>query len=204
MGKLIFKYGVMGSHKTAEALIVRYQHIDRGHQVLLLKPDVDTRDDTSTVRKLRSRIGIEAECICLKPEDDVLKIYRDNFNGDENGRLSYPVVIIDEAQFLTEEHVSQLRLIADNYKYSKIYCYGLRTNSNGHLFTGSKRLFELADEIQEVESVCDCGRKAIINAKFNDGKVVVDDVPVDIGGDEKYKAMCFSCWNKLKKKSKRA
>lgn len=91
--------------------------------------------------------------------------------------------------------MGQLRLIADRFKYAKVYCYGLRTDSNSKLFPGAKRLFELADEIQEIESVCKCGRKAIVTAKIRDGNVVLDDVPVEIGGDDKYKPMCFTCWN---------
>lgn len=198
MGKLIFKYGVMGSHKTAEALIVRYQHIDRGHTVLLCKPDVDTRDD-DTIRKVKSRIGIEAPCTCITAETDLVELYQRAFyekGSKGNDIIDYPVLIIDEAQFLKPEQVTQLRIVADTYKHAKIYCYGLRTDSACRLFPGAKRLFELADELQEIESVCSCGRKAIVNARLSNGEVVLSESQLDIGGDDKYKAMCFSCWYK--------
>lgn len=193
----------MGSHKTAEALIVRYQHLERGYHVLLLKPTVDTRDDNKEtgVRKLRSRIGIEADCIAINKDDDLFVLYKEELakcTNDSNSdfRTDYPVVIVDEAQFLEPNQVTQLRLIVDHYKHAKVYCYGLRTDSNSFLFPGSQRLFELADEISEIESVCKCGKKAIVTAKIRDGNVVLDTAVVDIGGDSKYRPMCFSCWNK--------
>jgi len=107
------------------------------------------------------------------------------------------LVICDEAQFLTEDQIDQLKSIAENEDIP-VYCYGLRTDFRTKLFPGSKRLFEICSKTVELESICECGKPAIINARFNkDGKIMTRGAQVDIGGDEKYKALCYSCWKKL-------
>ncbi len=184
MAELIFYYGAMGCSKTANALMTRFQHVERGRNVWLIKPDIDTRDDGVGYKRLtRSRIGIEAWTDIVYPED-VIK-----------PPLGTQLIVCDEAQFLTPEQIDELKVLAESNNID-VYCYGLRTDFRGQLFAGSKRLFELATKLVELDSVCDCGNKAIISARIIDGKVVTEGEVVDIGGDEKYKAMCYSCWKK--------
>lgn len=187
MAKLHFRYGPMGSSKTAQVLMTRFNYLERGRKVLLMKPSTDTRDG---ITKIRSRIGLEAEAIVLHPGDEI-SIYMAKFDAD--------VIIVDEAQFLNEWQVIQLRDIVSKYNIT-VMCYGLRTDFKGKLFEGSKALFELADEIQEISSICDCGEKAIINARFDtNGKIITDGNVIDLGGNEKYKAVCWNCYRKLQK-----
>lgn len=123
---------------------------------------------------------------------------------EDNGYYcSDTIILVDEAQFFEPKQIDQLANLADNYGLF-IICYGLRTSSTCELFPGSKRLFEICDKIEEIKSVCDCGRKTIINAKLNDDGTINYDANkiVDIGGNEKYKSMCRKCWNDAKIKSK--
>ncbi len=185
MSKLVFYYGVMGCSKTANALMTRFQYIERGKKVLFIKPAIDTRDNTDNTILIKSRIGIQAEAIAV-PADAIIFEYiiQDH----------YDVIICDEAQFLTSLQVEQLRSISTSID---VICYGLRTDFQTQLFPGSKRLLELADEIREIESVCKCGNKAIINARFNsDKKIVYDGNQVELGGNDKYIGVCWNCYNK--------
>ncbi len=179
--KMYYYYGVMGSSKTANALMTKFNLEEHGQKVLLLKPSVDNRDGITTVK---SRIGISCEAILIGQEDnitDILKDY-DEFN----------VIIVDEAQFLSKSQVDQLRnLIDDNIT---VMCYGLKTDYMGNLFEGSKRLLEVSDSIREIKSLCSCGRKAIMNARYNNGKILYSGSQIDIGGNDKYKALCYHCW----------
>ena len=182
MAKLHFRYGAMGSSKTAQALMTRFNYLERGRKVLLLKPALDTRDGKTIIK---SRVGLAAEAVVLCPESDILEIVS----------LHRPdVVILDEAQFVSEEHIFQLRDIVSKYNIP-VLCFGLRTDFQGKLFPGSKALFELADEIQEVRSICDCGANALINARFDScGQIITEGDVVDVGGNEKYKALCWKCY----------
>ena len=189
MAKLHFRYGPMGSSKTAQVLMTRFNYLERGRSVLLMKPSTDTRDGTTTIK---SRIGLVASATVIHPGDDI-SVYMVKANAD--------VIIVDEAQFLNKEQVIQLRDIVSKYNIP-VMCYGLRTDFQGNLFEGSKALFELADEIQDIPSICDCGEKAIINARFDaEGHIITDGNIVDLGGNEKYKAVCWSCYQKLLKRS---
>lgn len=190
MAKLYFRYGTMGSSKTANALMTRFNYEQQGIKVLLLKPALDTRDGKGI---LASRIGLSAPVIMVSKTDSIKELH---------GRTKEPVIIIDEAQFLTAEQIDELRFIADAEDIS-VFCYGLRTDFQTKLFEGSKRLFEVADSIDELKSVCSCGRKAIVNARFENGKITTTGAQVRIGGDETYKALCVHCWlRELKKISK--
>lgn len=186
MAKLYFKYGTMGSSKTANALMTRFNYIQQGIDVLLLKPALDTRDGKGI---LSSRIGLSAPVIMVYETDSLLEIYK---------KHKKPVIIVDEAQFLTAAQVDELRIISDAEDIP-VFCYGLRTDFQTKLFEGSKRLFELADSIEELKSVCSCGKKAIVNARFENGKVTINGNQICIGGDEKYKALCYQCWRKALK-----
>lgn len=180
--KLYFYYGVMGSSKTANALMTKFNMEEHDKKVLLLKPSLDNRDG---VKLVKSRVGISAEAVLVKEDDSVKKIVV------ESG--SFDIIIVDEAQFFKKEQIDDLRNIVDS-GLGSVMCYGLKTDYMGNLFEGSKRLFEIADSIREIKSLCPCGRKAIMNARYSDGKVVYRGDRIDIGGDDKYKALCYRCW----------
>ena len=194
MNKLYFKYGVMGSSKTAQALMCRFNYLQRGFNVFLFKPLTDTRTVTNGIPMVASRIGLSSECIEFSNNDsffDLCKIY--DILSDKS------VIIIDEAQFLRTEQVNQLKEISTKIP---VLCYGLLTNFKTELFEGSKRLVELADSITEIKSVCNCGRKATVNARIIDGKIAQEGDEIFIGGDENYQAMCYSCYMKRKNEQK--
>lgn len=188
MHKLYFKYGTMGSSKSAQALMTKFNYEQKGFNVLLLKPSIDNRDDVGKKRMVTSRIGLKSECMVFDDTYNLYELYK-----DENDKSRVDVIIIDEAQFCKSEQIDQCQLIANHIP---VLCYGLKTNFKGLLFEGSKRLLEIANSISEIKSVCKCGFKATMNARIVDGVVVKDGEEIDIGGDEKYEAMCYKCWIK--------
>ncbi len=187
-GKLYFRYGTMGSAKTALLLTQAYNFEERGMQYLCMKPIIDNREKDSVIR---SRIGIERKCSWIYPETDLYETLRQMF---ENTLTVKEWILIDEAQFLSAKQVDQLARIVDDYGVN-VVCYGLRTDFRTHVFEGSRRLFELADTIDEIKSTCTCGRKTIVNARIDhNGDIVTDGNQVEIGGDDKYVALCRHCW----------
>ena len=187
-GKLYFRYGTMGSAKTALLLTTAYNFEERGINYLCMKPVVDTREGTSVIR---SRIGIERHCEWIYPETDIYRKVRDLFRTTERFIEWF---LIDEAQFLSAAQIDQLARIVDDFG-SNVICYGLRTDFQSHLFEGSRRLFEVADTIDEIKSTCNCGRKTIINARIDHrGNFVSEGAQVEIGGDDRYVAVCRKCW----------
>ena len=164
MAKLYFKYGAMGSSKTAQALITKYNYEENDLRVWLIKPSADTRDGMQT---LRSRIGLEAQVEVIPPEMDILERFRQTQAGQCD------VIIADECQFLTEQQIDQLRSIVNDYNIP-VMCFGLRTDFLTRLFPGSRRLMEVADTIQEIKTICDCGAKATVNARVVDGYIVTE------------------------------
>ena len=184
MAKLYFKYGAMGSSKTAQALITKYNYEENDLNVWLIKPSADTRDGVTV---LRSRIGLEAECEVIAPEVDIYARYL----GSKVRKCH--VIIADEAQFLTEKQIDQLRAIVDEHNIP-VMCFGLRTDFQTKLFPGSRRLMEVADAIQEIKTICDCGAKATVNARINDGFIVTEGAQVVLGGNDCYIAMCHRCY----------
>lgn len=189
MAKLYFKFGTMGCSKTAQALITKFNYEERGMKTLLLKPSVDTRDGADIVR---SRIGLEAKAVVLSPSDDAFKLFERCYSDCD-------VVIVDECQFLKEEQVDQLSEIVLRFDIP-VFCFGLSTDFTSHLFEGSKRLFEIAESIAEIKSVCKCGKKATVNARIDDfGNVVFSGEQVVLGGNDRYVPMCRKCW--LERKS---
>ena len=183
MAKLYFKYGSMGSSKTAQALITRYNYMENGMNVWLVKPSADVRDGAVT---LRSRVGLEAPAEVISPEMNIREEY------DKHDRID--VIIVDECQFLTAEQIDQLREIVDDEDIPAL-CYGLRTDFRSTLFEGSRRLFEVADTITEIKSICDCGAKATTNARIDsEGYVVTEGNQLLLGGNDCYVAMCHKCW----------
>lgn len=187
-GKLYFRYGTMGSAKTAMLLTQAYNFEERHVDYMCLKPVIDTREQANVIR---SRIGIERECRWIYHNTNLYRMARELYRTE--GRI-VEWYLIDEAQFLTEEQVDQLSRIVDDLG-SNVVCYGLRTDFKSRLFEGSRRLFEIADTIDEIKSTCNCGHKTIVNARIDAaGNFVNEGAQVEIGGNERYVAVCRRCW----------
>lgn len=184
MAKLYFKYGAMGSSKTAQALITKFNYEERGMRVWLIKPATDNRDGDNIIK---SRVGLSSECRAIGKTDDILDLYE-----RESGCAN--VVIADECQFFTPEQIDMLRELV-NARGVPVLCFGLRTDFLTRLFPGSRRLFEVADEITEIKTMCECGRKATVTARIDKtGGIVTEGRQVFLGGNDRYIAMCHKCW----------
>jgi len=184
MAKLYFKYGAMGSSKTAQALITKYNYAENDMKVWILKPSADIRDGADIIR---SRIGLEARCEIAAPDTDIYARFQEGFAG------KCDAVIVDECQFLTVPQIDQLRAIVNDFAVP-VMCFGLRTDFQTKLFPGSMRLMELADCIEEIKTMCDCGVKATVNARVCDGYIVTEGAQVVLGGNDCYIAMCHRCY----------
>ena len=185
MAKLYFKYGAMGSSKTAQALITKYNYEENDMKVWLIKPSADIRDGVDV---LRSRIGLQAQVQVILPGEDIYEVFRLTRLGQCN------VVIVDECQFMTPEQIDQLRAIVNDFAVP-VLCFGLRTDFQTKLFPGSRRLMELADAIEEIKTMCDCGAKATVNARIDcEGHIVTEGAQVLLGGNDSYIAMCHRCY----------
>lgn len=178
MAKISFRYGAMGSSKTANLLMIKYNFEEKNKKVVLLKPKLENRDGKTIIK---SRIGLESECIYV--ED-----FLDNIQKCD-------CILIDEAQFLTENQVNQFVDIADNLDIP-IIAFGLKTDFKNKLFEGSKRLIEVADDLQEITTICWCGKKARCNARIVDGKVIKDGDQIQLGGNESYISLCRLHYNR--------
>ena len=183
MAKLYFKYGAMGSSKSAQALITQFNYEELGMTVWLIKPSTDTRDGADVIK---SRIGLERKATVITPDLDIKEEYSKHIRTD--------VIIADESQFFTPEQIDQLRDIVDEQDVP-VLCFGLRTDFLTHFFPGAERLMELADSITEIKTVCSCGRKATVNARIDaEGRIVTEGSQVMLGGNDSYIAMCHKCW----------
>ncbi len=181
MAQLYFKYGAMGSSKTANALMTRFNYEERGQKTLLVKPRLDTRDGDHIVS---SRIGLTHPCIYF---DEMRKI--NPMELQQNA-----CIIVDEAQFLTKEEVDYLVSLVDDCGIPVI-CYGLRADFKGDLFPGSEELLVMADKIEEVKTICWCGKKAICNARFDkNGRVLKEGAQVVLGANDQYIGLCRRHW----------
>ena len=193
MAELIFYTGPMGSSKTAHALMTNFQYKEKGKNVWLIKPALDTREEMqyhngrATKALVKSRVGITAWAEAIHSTDPIIP---------PEGTTA---IICDEAQFLTTKQVEELKMLADE-KNIQVLCYGLRTDFRSQLFEGSKRLFELASVVKNIPVICDCGNFAVINARIVNGSITVEGEQVDIGGDEKYRAFCYACWKRYQNK----
>lgn len=187
-GKLYFRYGTMGSAKTAMLLTQAYNFEERGLSYICMKPIIDIRENKNVIR---SRIGIERECTWIYGETNLYLAVKELFEET----LDVPHwILVDEAQFLTSAQVDQLAQAVDDFGCN-VVCYGLRTDFRSNMFEGSKRLFELADTIDEIKSTCTCGRKTIMNARIDsEGNVIMEGEQVEIGGNDRYMAVCRKCW----------
>ena len=181
MAKLYFRYGVMGSSKTANALMVRYNYEERGQVALLVKPEIDQRDGAKFVA---SRMGLSHPCI----------YFSELAAMPEETLKQYACVIVDEAQFLSREEVQFLVRVVDDWNVPVI-CYGLRADFSGRLFPGSQELLATADIIEEVKTICWCGKKATCNARFDrDGNVLREGEQVVLGANDQYIGLCRKHW----------
>lgn len=185
MAKLYFKYGAMGSSKSANALITKFNYEERGMRVWLIKPATDTRDGEGLIA---SRIGLSAKADIISHEESIIALL-DKMSGID-------VIITDECQFFTPEQIDELREIV-NFRDIPVLCFGLRTDFMTHLFPGSRRLLEVVDSITEIKTICSCGAKAIVNARIDsEGHVITSGSQVFIGGNDSYVAMCHKCWSR--------
>nr|WP_308741901.1 thymidine kinase [uncultured Anaerocolumna sp.] len=184
MAKLYFKYGCMNSSKSANLLMIKHNYEEQGFRVALLKPSLDDREGKAVIK---SRIGLEAKCGLVSPGSSINNYY--NANATD-------VLMIDEAQFLTEKQVDELYKISFDIP---VICFGLLIDYSQHLFEGSKRLIELSESIHEIKTVCQCGARANYNGRFDsEGNLITSGEQIVIGGNERYKALCKKCYESLK------
>jgi len=182
MSKVYFYYSAMNAGKSTVLLQSSYNYRERGMRTLLFVPALDTR---SGAGRIESRIGLTSEAATLRSGDDLLELVRAAHAKD-------PVacVLVDEAQFLTPAQVGQATDIADTLRIP-VLCYGLRTDFQGKLFPGSAGLLAVADNLIELKTICHCGRKATMNLRSaGDGVAVREGAQVEIGGNDRYVAMC--------------
>ena len=181
MSKVYFYYSAMNAGKSTVLLQSSYNYRERGMRTLLFVPSVDTR----AAGRIESRIGLQADAITLTPTDDLLARVR-----REHASAPAACVLIDEAQFLTPAQVAQATDVADTLSLP-VLCYGLRTDFQGNLFPGSAALLAVADNLIELKTICHCGRKATMNLRVDAaGNAVREGAQVEIGGNERYVAMC--------------
>lgn len=185
MAKLYFKYGTMGSSKSAQALITKFNYEEQGMRVWLIKPSTDTRDGADLVK---SRIGLSQRAEVIAPGEDIREAFHKSGKRD--------VIIADESQLFAPEQIDALREIVDKENIP-VLCFGLRTDFRTRFFPGSMRLMELADSITEIKTVCACGAKATVNARIDArGRILTDGEQVLLGGNDRYAAMCHRCWRR--------
>lgn len=194
MSKLYFSYGTMGSSKTAQALMCKFNYEQKDFKVLLIKPSIDNRNVENGKIVVKSRIGLSQPCEVFDKTTNLFEFVKNrNFLNENN------VVIVDECQFCSKEQIDQLHKVSE---FVPVLCYGLLTNFKTELFEGSKRLVEIAESLREIKSICSCGKKATVNARFINGKLTTTGAEILIGAEESYKCMCFSCYEKLKNDTK--
>ena len=199
MSKLYYYYGSMASAKSLRLLSTAYNFEEKNVQIMVLKPSLDTRDGEGVIK---SRAGLERKCIMVDHDVNLYKVVKAYKNVLASQLETLKWVIIDECQFLTEAQIDQLSDVVD-FLDVNVMCYCLRTDFKSRLFPSTKRLFELADDIEEIKSTCECGeRKASINARFdNNGEIITEGDQIMVGGNETYRAICRKCWkNKVRDK----
>ena len=188
MSKVYFRYAAMNAGKSTQLLQVRHNYHERHQRTLLLKPHVDNRDGEDVIKP---RIGgLEVKVDALIRVDTNLRGLVER-SCETDGKLD--CVLVDEAQFLTPEQVRQLCEVADFLRIP-VMCYGLRTDFRAQLFAGSAALMALADNIEELKTICWCGKKATVNARILDGHVLHEGPQVLIGGNDTYTALCRKHW----------
>ncbi len=189
MAKLYFKYGVMGSSKTAQALITKFNYEERGMKVWLIKPQTDSRSNDGLIE---SRAGLSAMAYVLPYTENV-------YDSFQRLKETVDVIIVDECQFMSEAQVNQLSMLVIDYQVP-VLCFGLRADFRTKMFPASKRLMEIADSITEIKTICSCGRKATVNVRLDEkGRIVTEGEQILIGGNDRYTSMCYKCYIKKQK-----
>ncbi|MGB0381028.1 MAG: thymidine kinase [Cellvibrionales bacterium] len=191
MSKLFFRYGAMNSGKTTALLQVAHNYEERGQKVIIVKSAVDTKGNEQVV----SRLGVSRDAdIVLNPEQDLRSLLHERYPDNSDGSHSIDCILIDEAQFLTPDQVDQALQIAV-MDLIPVLAYGIRTDFQTLSFPGSKRLMEVAHALEEMKTICRCGRKAIFNARLKDGEIIREGSQVMIdGSDARYEARCARCY----------
>ena len=186
--KLYFIYGTMNSGKSMVLLAKAYNFQERNIPFLIIKSRIDTRDGKDIIH---SRSLGDRECIGVESNDSILNVVETEMLKQEK---HFKWILVDEAQFLTEKQVDELTDVVDKHNINVI-CYGLRTDFKTRLFPGSKRLFEVADTIEEIKTTCSCGSKTIYNARIDEcGQIVLEGNQVEVGGEDKYMSVCRKCY----------
>lgn len=189
MVKLVFRYGTMNSSKTANLLMVAHNYLAQNKEICLIKPACDTRDGPKSIKSRAFKEGMNCDLI-MDPQMTAIDEYITNYNNLQ-------CILVDECQFLSEKNIDALRAVKFDIP---IICYGLRTDYRGNLFSGSRRLFEVCDSIEEIKTICvKCNNKAIINSKFRINEegcrtIIYEGDQIDLGGEEKYEPLCWKCW----------
>ena len=192
MAKLYFRYGAMGCGKTMQLLQVAFNYEERGHKVCVMKPLVDTKNGKKLLTRIRPERKVDH---CIGKDGDLLAIITEKFANAK-------CVLIDEAQFLTAEQVDQLMLVTIRLNIP-VMAYGLRCNfrQSGDGFDGATRLLQIAHDIEELKTICECGHKATCNCRFLNGRIVTDgpDILIDDGKSKiEYRSLCPACFEKYK------
>lgn len=186
MAKLYFNYSSMNAGKSTMLLQASYNYQERGMRTLIFTAAFD---DRAGVGKVASRIGLASEATTFDDATNIFEVVK-----DEHAKAAIACVFLDEANFLSEQHVWQLARIVDEIGVP-VMTYGLRTDFQGKLFPGSRELLALADELREIRTICHCGRKATMVARYDaQGKVVTEGAQIDVGGNEKYVSYCRRHW----------
>lgn len=181
MAKLFFRYGAMGCGKSSNLLQTDYNYKERGQNTLIFTSNIDNRYD---IGKVTSRIGISSDAIPITQFDFIYNIFI-----DELEKRQIHCILVDEVQFFTKEQIYQLSEIVDNYNIPVI-CYGLLSDFKLNLFPGSEALLSMCDVIENIPTICFCGKRATVNARIVDGKVAKEGEQVQIGGNESYISLC--------------
>lgn len=185
MSKLYYRYGAMNSGKTTLLLQVAHNYEERGMKVLILKPKIDTKGED----KIVTRIGLERKVDHLIEQDENLTKYLNNVQKDVS------CILVDESQFLTRDQVDELFMFS-KLKDIAVICYGLRTDFKTISFPGSLRLFEISDVLEELYTICRCGKRAKFNARIVNGEFTSSGEQVAIDGENKvtYESLCGKCY----------
>lgn len=185
MAKLYFRYGAMGSGKSIDLLKVAHNYEEKGQKVVIITAGID---DRYGVGKITTRIGLQREAEIFNKDVNIFELVK-------NYKYVPDSVLIDEAQFLTKEHVYQISDIVDILDIP-VMCYGLRADFRLEFFEGSLHLMEIADKIEEIKTVCECGAKATCNMRMINGKATNRGEQILIGGNDSYKSVCRKCYKK--------
>ncbi|MDP2875704.1 MAG: thymidine kinase [Holophaga sp.] len=188
MAKVYFRYAAMNAGKSTQLLQVRHNYHERHQRTLLLKPHLDNRDGENLIKPRIGGLEVKVDAL-VYPETDLQTLAEGMLQKGEK----IDCVLVDEAQFLSAEQVRELCGVAD-FLGIPVMCYGLRADFRGELFPGSAALMALADDIEELKTICWCGKKATINARILNGHVLTEGPQVMIGGNETYTSLCRKHW----------